>query len=1248
DGVVKIQKQELLKHYYWDETIYSGNFKIKGKVFSKYYNGTNVVNAAFTYKVYKQYYYGENYFDDCYYGCFWEPEKEFYTEGKGVLDSNGVGSFDVNVDFSTNYSDYKYIVEVTVIDSVGDTISGSNSIIAKLPNDYKSYNRDLSIEFSAANKFIKSGDKIEINGGLKPGRWTSDYNDKYLFVIKKKEYKTVLVDDIRGVKRPVTRVGEKLEKVFLVNDSDFTPTLDGRLRLNYKLDDVGEYVFEYGQINSEKKIDINDIVNSFNNEKVLEKIVDVVNDIEVCERPIQNFGTTKQVYITKVDDCKIVEKITNENIKLNDLFTDKKYFSVLTYGNTNGLNPIDDDNKIRVLPEKISYHLGEKARVLVRLPFSKGKILWTIEKQGVIQNEYIDVNSNVFFKEIDVDDTFVPNTYVGVVAIEVDGNKIPEYKVGYSEIVVDKTDKKSFITIKPDKKTYKPRDKVTLDLKVEDKDKKANKSELTVMVVDDSLISLMGNVDLNTLEKFYKKLPFQIQTSITNIAMLKNYYFSRPGIVGGSGFGNFKGGDSAVSTRNIFKNTAYYNPSVITDENGNAKVSFDLPDNLTNFRVMVVSNSLDNLFGYSESFLEVRKNVIIEDKTPLILRDGDISSIGANVFNNTDKEIGFKVELTSSIAVKEPVKNIIIPAGQSVNTIWEVIADGSKDDIKYSISALGDSLENSDKIENTIKLKQSPNLITNIIKTATVETGKETIFNFKIPENTDINKTIVQVSVSNNKLSGIEKIVTSLAQYPYGCIEQTTSATLPNAILKKFDNLFYGIVDDKNKIDENIRYGLQRIKSMQTSEGGFVYWEGSSEADLHITPYVLRSLIDIKNSGEKIPEGLIENAVSYLEKNSKNPDISDLEKAEIFWSLAKAGKKIAITINTKTADRHTLLAYTYGLVLTNNGKPSTTINQNINRLKELIKNTTEYNWYWDDISDKAIFASLLMDYNYDRNYIDGLVGGLYEYDWSSYYYSTQSKNNAFMSFAKYIEKYLEANNSKFAYSIGKLTKSKEIEIGKTKPNIYKQTYNLSDILANKTDFGFNISNNSGDRVFVDVTMNIMPADKTKVKAYSNGITVKRDIYEVIDEDDITPKCDWKNDKYVCTEPKGFKLVDGKEFKKGVLYKSKITVDLKDSKNKTNLVIEDYLAGSFRVINSKFNTEQIAIRQNQTDWTWNHTEFNSDVVMANATYIWSGSSSFEYYFRPEFEGKFLQAPVTAYFMYNPKIRANTEFKNITVK
>jgi uncharacterized protein YfaS (alpha-2-macroglobulin family) len=51
-----------------------------------------------------------------------------------------------------------------------------------------------------------------------------------------------------------------------------------------------------------------------------------------------------------------------------------------------------------------------------------------------------------------------------------------------------------------------------------------------------------------------------------------------------------------------------------------AKVEFELPDNLTTFRVIAVSNSKNNTFGYQEKNILVQKNIIIEDKTPKIIR----------------------------------------------------------------------------------------------------------------------------------------------------------------------------------------------------------------------------------------------------------------------------------------------------------------------------------------------------------------------------------------------------------------------------------------------------------------------------------------------------------------------------------------------------------------------------------------------------------------------------------------------------
>ncbi|MDD2907509.1 MAG: alpha-2-macroglobulin family protein [Candidatus Gracilibacteria bacterium] len=1243
---VDIKETKVQKYDYYTSEDYIGKFSISGNVTSSYFSGPRVKNANFTYKVYKQYYYEDDYWDACYYGCYWEPNKEFYTEGTGTLDSSGMGKFNVDIDFSSNYSDYKYIVEVSVTDEAGDTITGSNSVIAKLPNDYKKYNNESSLEFTSSDKFLKVGGYIDITGKLNVGKWTKDYNDKYIFIVKRKEYTSKKIKDVNGFDRNIETINEIVDRVFYVNDKNFTLNSDGNLELSYKLDKNAEYIFEYGMVknysvgeylglNADEKIEkssLDEIVKKFNDEKTLyiENYVEQVaecSDNEKCP-PLDENKITKRLYLRE--------------------FITSKYFPVITYENSNASNPIENDNKLRVISEKSSYKLGETAKVLIRLPVSNSKILWTIEKNGVVSSEYIDVVGNVFFKEFVVDDTFIPNAYIGVMMVDTTKNKIPEYKVGYTEVVVDKTDKKSFIDIKTDKQTYKPREKVNLDLEVKDGLDDAVKSELTVMVVDDSLISLMGNVDLNTLEKIFVKLPFSIQTSITNIAMLKNYYFSRLGIVGGSGFGDFKGGDSAVSTRNIFKNTAYYNPSVITDEDGKAKVSFDLPDNLTNFRVMVISNSVDNFFGYSEKFIEVRKNVTIEDKTPLILRDNDKSTISANVFNNSKEDIDFKVILTTKgVEVTNPEKLLTLKAGTSKNVSWNIIANSSVDIIDYTISALGNTADNSDKIENKITIKDSPILITQTLKSGTMESYSSLNLQSIIGKNTSLENSKVELIFSNSRLSGIEKIVSSLAIYPYGCIEQTTSSTIPNVIIKQFSNLFKDIFDLEN-VDKNIKAGVDRISSMQTADGGFAYWQGNSSSDLHITPYVLRSLIYMKNSGIEVDAKIIENATAYLEKNYETSSDED-EKSEIYWALKYAGKKPGLTLKTKDLDRHALLAYTYGLFYSQN-KDLKIIKSNIELIKTKI-NSDSSSWYWDKLSDKAIFASLLLDLNDEtyNSYIETLIADLYTYDWSSYYYSTQSKNNAFIAFYKYLEKNKLNNKAKFSFKLGNFSDNKKYDLGGDNLSLIKLEYNLKNISEGDL-LNLSVGNNSESKIYVDFILKEYPIDKLKIPASSNGMSIKREIFEVKNES-LLDKC--SNEYYYYEEHKidcdsVLVKVTTNVFDKTKLYKTKVTVSFPDEKVRRNLTIEDYLPGSFRVINSKFKTESSSVTSVSNNWSWDYSEIKSDVIMANASYVWGKTAVFEYYFRPEFAGTYTYPPVTGYLMYDPTFRANSIFSLIEVK
>jgi hypothetical protein len=71
-------------------------------------------------------------------------------------------------------------------------------------------------------------------------------------------------------------------------------------------------------------------------------------------------------------------------------------------------------------------------------------------------------------------------------------------------------------------------------------------------------------------------------------------------------------------------------------------------------------------------------------------------------------------------------------------------------------------------------------------------------------------------------------------------------------------------------------------------------------------------------------------------------------------------------------ERHGLIAYTYGLILTDKEKYKLEIENNIEKIKTTLDNK-DYNYYWNSLSDKAIFTKMLIDYDYSRDYIDQLI-----------------------------------------------------------------------------------------------------------------------------------------------------------------------------------------------------------------------------------------------------------------------------------
>ena len=100
---------------------------------------------------------------------------------------------------------------------------------------------------------------------------------------------------------------------------------------------------------------------------------------------------------------------------------------------------------------------------------------------------------------------------------------------------MDLSDKKAKLDIKTNADTYKNRDTVSVELALTDFRGQPQRGEIEMMVIDESLIRLLGNIDLDVIPKFFQKYPFTMKTALTLVGLERNKFLSRLGSNGGSG-----------------------------------------------------------------------------------------------------------------------------------------------------------------------------------------------------------------------------------------------------------------------------------------------------------------------------------------------------------------------------------------------------------------------------------------------------------------------------------------------------------------------------------------------------------------------------------------------------------------------------------------------------------------------------------------------------------------------------------------
>jgi uncharacterized protein YfaS (alpha-2-macroglobulin family) len=524
------------------------------------------------------------------------------------------------------------------------------------------------------------------------------------------------------------------------------------------------------------------------------------------------------------------------------------------------------EGQIKLVPDKKRYRPGETALVTAILPTDGGAhLLVTTELNGILSTRRVDVPGRAVNLEVPIEPRHAPNVFLNVTYV-----KRSEMYAQELELSVPARDKLLDLQVIPNKKEYRPRETASYTLLARNGDgSPAPGAEVSLGVVDESIYEIAGESAYDIRRHFYGPRANRVQTYFS-----VNYYFTgyagtktvelaqrkRP-----NQLADFKSESEAANPRirKLFKDTAFWQPAVVTGADGKATVKFELPDNLTTWRATARAVTADTRVGVAVSRVVERKDVIIRVAAPRFLTAGDTVTLSGIVHNylKADKVTQVSIEVGGAQLLDPAQQRVTVPSQGEHRFNWRVTAPASGE-LRILAKALTDT--ESDALETSLPVVPRGLKVTRAESAVLAEDEAERAVAFDLPANADPNARDLRVEVSPSVAGTLFGALDYLTSYPYGCTEQTMSSFLPNVIVAQaLQGVETASVKDEGGLARKVRKGLRRLYGFQHADGGWGWWE-DDQSDPWMTAYVVQGLSEARAAGYEVDAERLEKGRAWL------------------------------------------------------------------------------------------------------------------------------------------------------------------------------------------------------------------------------------------------------------------------------------------------------------------------------------------------------------------------------------------------
>ncbi len=325
------------------------------------------------------------------------------------------------------------------------------------------------------------------------------------------------------------------------------------------------------------------------------------------------------------------------------------------------------------------------------------------------------------------------------------------------------------------------------------------------------------------------------------------------------------GGDGGpdLSLRTLFKFVSYWNPSIKADKNGKAEFSFEVPDNLTGWRVLVMAVTPDDRMGLGQGNFKVNRPTELRPALPNQVIEGDRFRAGFTVMNRTDTERTLQVKLQAEGALAEKIEKtteVVAPPYKRV-PVWLPVSTKGTGEVTFTVKAWDTS--DGDALQKSMSV-----LPWSVLETAatygTTDSGSvsESI-SIPVGIRTDVGS--VGATVSTSVVGNLKGAFEYMRDYPYICWEQQLSKGVMASHYLQLKNVLPEdfVWEDAESITLRT---LKLVAEHQAPNGGMVYYIPRDEyVSPYLSAYTAIALNWLRAAGHDIPVEVESRLHMYLE-----------------------------------------------------------------------------------------------------------------------------------------------------------------------------------------------------------------------------------------------------------------------------------------------------------------------------------------------------------------------------------------------